>query len=186
MKSLIPAFLLLALGANAQAASESFDAHVIGVTDGDTISVRAGNTPPYKIRLAGIDAPEKKQPFGNRSKQNLSDLVFGKSVRIEWSKMDKYGRIVGKVLVVQPGACVTPCPAIDANLAQVASGFAWHYKQYEQDQPWQDRQSYAAAELNARQHKLGLWQDASPVAPWQWRHTGHSHWRGAALKLAAT
>ncbi len=83
--------------ARAQAkTNESFEASVVGVTDGDTITVRVSNTPPYTIRLAGIDAPEKGQAFGDKSKKNLSSLVFQKPVRIEWSKKDGYGRHRGQ------------------------------------------------------------------------------------------
>jgi endonuclease YncB( thermonuclease family) len=150
---------------------DSFEAEVVGVIDGDTIDVRAGNTPSYRIRLAGIDAPEKKQAFGNKAKQNLSDLVYRKAVRIEWSKKDKYGRIVAKILA-PPGSCATqPCKAtFDVNLAQIAAGYAWHYKEYEKEQPKQDRQAYDLAEQHAREQGLGLWKDAHPVPPWEWRH----------------
>ena len=72
---------------------------MVGVADGDTVTVLDADKVQHKIRLAGIDAPEKSQPFGNRSKQNLSDLVFGKYVRVDWDKRDRYGRIVGKVWV---------------------------------------------------------------------------------------
>jgi endonuclease YncB( thermonuclease family) len=166
----------LALGAwvsvpvPARVTADSFEANVVGVIDGDTIDVRAGDTPPYRIRLAGIDAPEKKQPFGNKAKQSLSDLVYQKAVRIEWSKKDKYGRLVGKILVA-PGSCATPCKAtVDVNLAQIAAGFAWHYKEYEKEQSKQDRLAYDIAEQHAREQGLGLWKDAHPVPPWEWRH----------------
>jgi endonuclease YncB( thermonuclease family) len=170
--------LLLALAANActaqvQAAThESFEARVVGISDGDTISVQDSKAPPRKIRLSGIDAPEKGQPFSDRSKQNLSGLVYGKTVRIEWSKFDRYGRIVGKVLTAPSAPCATAaCPAtLDVNLAQLAAGFAWQYRQYEKEQPKTDRQTYATAERNAREQRLGLWKDANPVPPWDWRH----------------
>jgi endonuclease YncB( thermonuclease family) len=153
------------------ATAESFEASVVGVIDGDTIDVRSGNTPPYRIRLAGIDSPEKKQPFGNRAKQNLSDLVYRKSVSIEWSKKDKYGRLVAKILVAPPGPCTPPCKeTLDVNLAQISAGYAWHYRQYEREQSKQDRAAYDNAELHAREQKLGLWKDAHPVPPWEWRH----------------
>jgi endonuclease YncB( thermonuclease family) len=164
--------LLLALVPRAQAkTSESFEARVVGITDGDTITVRVSNTPPYTIRLDGIDAPEKGQAFGDKSKKNLSNLVFQKLVRIEWKKKDGYGRIVGKVFVSPENCARTPCPAtLDINLTQVSAGLAWHYKQYEKEQSQQDRHAYGNAEQNARRQKLGLWRDAHPVAPWNWRH----------------
>jgi endonuclease YncB( thermonuclease family) len=172
-RALIAAAVLLALAANAQAAPlQAFEARVVGVTDGDTITVRVANTPPYKIRLSGIDAPEKAQPYSDRSKKNLSSLVFDRIVHIEWSKPDKYGRIVGKVRVAAPGECAkAPCPAtVDVNLAQVSAGYAWHYKHFENEQSKQDRLAYGIAEQHAREQKLGLWKDANPVPPWEWRH----------------
>ncbi len=102
----------------------------MGVADGDTITVLDTDKVQHKIRLAGIDAPEKKQPFGNRSKESLSDLVFSKTVTVDTGKTDRYGREVGKVLI----------DGIDANLVQVQRGFAWHYKAYEREQPAVDRQ----------------------------------------------
>jgi endonuclease YncB( thermonuclease family) len=165
--------LLLPLGPNPQAATHKpFEARVIGVADGDTITVLDSNEIPHKIRLAGIDAPEKGQPFGDRSKQNLSRWVYDQNVLIEWSKLDKYGRMVSIVRVAPPGSCVaTPCKkSLDVNLAQVAAGFAWHYKLYENEQSKQDRLSYDIAEQHAREMKLGLWKDPDPVPPWEWRH----------------
>jgi endonuclease YncB( thermonuclease family) len=165
--------LLLALAPCAQAAAHKpFEARVIGVTDGDTVTVLDSNEIPHKIRLAGIDAPEKGQPFGDRSRQSLSRWVYDKTVRIEWSKLDKYGRMVAVVRVAPPEGCAaSPCPAtLDVNLAQIAAGFAWHYKQYEEEQDRQDRQAYSNAEQHAREQKLGLWKDSHPVPPWEWRH----------------
>jgi endonuclease YncB( thermonuclease family) len=133
---------------------------VVGVADGDTITVLAASKSQHKIRLSGIDAPEKAQPFGQRSKQSLSDLVFGKTVRIDIGKTDRYGREVGKVLV----------DGIDANLVQVKRGMAWHYKAYQSEQSPDDRLTYAVAEKNAAAARLGLWHDIAPVAPWEWRH----------------
>ena len=111
MKSTIAAGLLLAALACTAATIEG---RVVGVADGDTITVLDANAVQHKIRLAGIDAPEKKQPFGQRSKQSLSDLVFDKAVTVETNKRDKYRREVGKVLV----------GGVDANLEQVKRGMA--------------------------------------------------------------
>ena len=95
------ALVLTALATLATAAPTPnlLEARVVGVTDGDTVTVLDANKVQYKIRLAGIDAPEKDQPFGQRSKQSLSNAVMGKHVRVEWSKQDRYGRLVGKVWV---------------------------------------------------------------------------------------
>ena len=113
----------------------------------------------YKIRLGGIDAPERKQDFSNRSKQSLSDLMFSKLVAVESTKKDRYGRAVGKVLV----------DGVDANLIQIESGYAWHYKEYEGEQSGSDRRLHESAELNAKAARRGLWCDAEPVEPWDWR-----------------
>jgi endonuclease YncB( thermonuclease family) len=114
----------------------------------------------HKIRLAGIDAPEKAQAFGQRSKESLSDLLFDQRVTVETSKRDRYGRSVGTVLV----------DGLDANLEQVKRGMAWHYKTYEREQSPQERQDYAKAEEVARAARVGLWKDAQPVPPWDFRH----------------
>jgi endonuclease YncB( thermonuclease family) len=148
--------LLIAFSANA----ETLTGLAVGVADGDTITVLDGQKQQHKIRVAGIDAPEKKQAFGARSKQGLSDLVYGKSVAVEWEKRDRYGRIVGKVMVDK----------LDAGLAQITSGLAWHYKQYEKEQSAEDRERYAYAEVKARAQRAGLWQDRHPVPPWEYRH----------------
>jgi endonuclease YncB( thermonuclease family) len=170
--SLTAAFLLVLAASACSAAPKSFEARVIGIADGDTLTVLNSDQVPHKIRLAGIDAPEKGQAFGERSKQNLDRWVRDKTVRIEWTKIDKYGRLVSKVLVAPPGPCPsTPCPTIfDVNLDQVSAGFAWHYKYYEDEQSEQDRRTYALAEQRARKQKLGLWRDANPLPPWEERH----------------
>ncbi|HEX7962508.1 MAG TPA: thermonuclease family protein [Terriglobales bacterium] len=120
------------------------------MTDGDTITVIDAVNVQNKVRLMGIDAPEKKQAFGNRSKQHLSYLVYDKPVSIEWTKHDRYGRIVGKVMVSPPEACPqlqTDCPkTLDAGLAQITVGLAWHYKQYAKEHTEEDRARYALAE----------------------------------------
>lgn len=144
------------------ACAETLTGKVIGVMDGDTIEVLDATKTPHRIRLAGIDAPEKAQPFGARSKQHLSDQVFGKQVEVRSNKTDKYGRTVGKVMV----------GGKDANLEQVRSGFAWHYKDYQKEQSVSDRSAYANAETSARNMKSGLWYDPNPMPPWEWRHGG--------------
>jgi len=98
-------------------------------------------------------------PYGQRSKQYLSDLVFGKTVILEGDKIDRYGRTVAKILL----------NGRDVNLAQIAAGMAWHYKKYEREQSSNDRMLYGAEELNARAARRGLWEDPQPVAPWDWR-----------------
>jgi endonuclease YncB( thermonuclease family) len=106
--------------------------------------------------------PEKGQPYGHRSKEHLSQTVFGKQVAVESNKTDQYGRKVGKILV----------NGVDANLEQVRAGMAWHYKAYAREQSATDRDAYARVELAARAAGVGLWKDAKPIPPWDWRHGG--------------
>jgi endonuclease YncB( thermonuclease family) len=136
--------------------------------DGDTITVLDSRRQQHKIRLAGIDAPEKAQPYGQRSKENLSRLVFGKDVRVDWNKRDRYGRTVGKVWV-QPPDCPRCGPTLDAGQAQLAAGMAWWYRKYAGDQSAEDRGRYEFEENEARVRRVGLWQDPDPVPPWDWR-----------------
>lgn len=158
---------------------------VVGVHDGDTITVLDASKKQHKIRLAGIDAPELKQAFGTRSRQNLSGLVFGKDIAVEWEKHDRYKRIVGKVLVDESRAdcAFRDCrKSLDAGLVQVRDGFAWHYKQYEREQSPEDRRRYASAERNAREKKTGLWADNKPVPPWEWRRPKSQNTRAKVAK----
>ena len=166
-------FCLLLLGfllAPAPALSESLHGRVVGVSDGDTITVLDADHQQYKIRLSGIDAPEKAQPFGQRSKENLSHLVFGREVTVEWRKKDRYGRTVGKVLVAEPTCQEATCPKImDACHAQVVAGMAWWYRQYAKEQESGDANRYEQSELEARSRRIGLWSDPQPTPPWDWR-----------------
>lgn len=125
----------------------------------------------HKIRLAGIDAPEKKQPYGQRSKEHMSDLVFGKQVAVEWNKFDRYQRIIGKVKVANPSCSKAECPkSLDAGMSQITVGLAWWYRKYAKDQSEEDRRRYEFAETEAKAKKAGLWLEKDPVPPWEWRH----------------
>ncbi len=132
---------------------------VIKVTDGDTVNVLTSDNQTHKIRLSGIDAPEKSQAFGNRSKQALADDIDGKIVTVEFNKRDKYQRIVGKIMF----------NGKDVNLNQIKRGLAWHYKKYEGEQDVEDRSIYANAEYLAQRDRVGLWFDANPIPPWDYR-----------------
>jgi len=158
--------MLLMVGIGASA--ETLTGTVVGVADGDTITVLDANREQHKIRLGGIDAPEKAQPFGQRSKENLSRLVFNKDVQVEWEKRDKYKRIVGKVWV-QPGSCPTCPKTLDAGLAQLTLGLAWWYRKYAKEQSPEDAGRYEFAEQEARAKRAGLWADGRPIPPWDWR-----------------
>ncbi|WP_241673077.1 thermonuclease family protein [Lacisediminimonas profundi] len=139
-----------------------FEGKVVGLSDGDTITVLSRDQVQYKIRLAGIDAPEKRQAYGDKSRAHLASLVFGKWVAVDWTKRDRYGRILGKVSVAGQDVC----------LEQIRNGMAWHYKKYAADQDWSDRSLYAAAERDAVRDRRGLWGDAAPVPPWGFRSNG--------------
>ncbi|MFV2032984.1 MAG: thermonuclease family protein [Gammaproteobacteria bacterium] len=152
--------LLLALFlTHCLALAETLSGRVVRVTDGDTIVVLGPGNVQHKIRLTGIDAPERKQAFGTKSKDHLSDLVAGKSVDVDFVKRDRYRRILGKVLLNDR----------DMNLEQVKSGLAWHYKYYQKEQTSEDRALYSNAEVEAREAGRGLWRDPAPVPPWEYR-----------------
>ncbi len=139
--------------------ADSFTAKVIGVSDGDTITVLDATKTQIKIRLSGIDAPESGQAFGSNSKKALSDCAFGKAATIDGDKTDRYGRTIAKVIV----------SGTDCNLRQVQLGYAWHFKKYASERPADESRQYAAAENAARAAKSGLWADPKAEAPWEWR-----------------
>ena len=129
---------------------------VVAIADGDTLTVRCGDPGAYeqvKIRLAEIDAPEKKQPFGQRSKQHLSDLCFQQQATITPRTKDRYGRTVARV----------QCQGEDANASMVRSGMAWAYTKYLTDP------EIKRLEVQARAGKVGLWGDSELVPPWEFR-----------------
>ena len=157
---------VLALCAASQLAALSAHAEVIAgrvvkVADGDTITVLDLANTLHKIRLAGIDAPEKKQAFGNASRLSLAQLVAGQAVRVETDKVDRYGRSVGVVLV----------SGVDVNRTQLERGMAWWYRAYAREQSPADQAAYSRAEDDARSARRGLWVDKEPIAPWDWRRS---------------
>jgi micrococcal nuclease len=125
---------------------------VVGVTDGDTIRVLCDRT-EVKVRLAEIDAPERGQPFGTQSKAALSDLVFGRQVRLDVTDTDRYGRSIARVWVGRT----------DANREMVRLGYAWAYRKYLTDTTLLDD------EAAAQRARSGLWADANPSPPWEFR-----------------
>ncbi len=151
------ASLLILFTCNLNAAT--LQGKVINVADGDTITVLDDNKTKHKIRLQGIDAPEKAQPYGQKSKQSLNQWVHGQTVTVDFQKKDKYGRTVGKVLLNGTDIC----------LAQIKSGMAWHYKQYQSEQTKEERDTYAQAEQEAKAQAIGLWKDKNPIPPWEFR-----------------
>lgn len=153
------AYLCIALGIlSAQASSaraETFTTKVIAVLDGDTVLVAQSGKRPTKIRLAGIDAPEKAQAFGAKSRQALVELVLNREVRVETVATDKFGRRVAQL--IRDGSNV--------NQQQVRSGMAWEYSYFHRDR------EYAALQREAQQAQLGLWSQPNPIPPWEWRKT---------------
>jgi endonuclease YncB( thermonuclease family) len=140
----------------------------VSVTDGDTIKVLDETNTEHKVRLTGIDAPERGQPIRTASTKNLNRMVAGKQVKVESSKSDRYGRLLGKVWV-QPADCPTCGKTLDANHAQLLSGMAWWYRYYAKEQPPEDRGRYESAEDEAKARKWGLWIDPRPINPYDWR-----------------
>jgi endonuclease YncB( thermonuclease family) len=143
--------VLLVLNANCARAQSM---KVVGVTDGDTVTVVDKDKHQVKVRLWGIDAPEKKQAFGSRSKEALSSKVFGKEIDLEEKSKDWYGRTVANVYL--GGRWI--------NKELVEEGMVWHYKQYAKKSS-----ELAEAERLAKENKLGLWSDKNPVPPWEFR-----------------
>jgi len=140
----------------------------VAVTDGDTIKILDSDQVQHKVRLTGIDAPERGQPFGTVSRDRLAFMVAGKDVLVESTKSDRYGRTLGKVWV-QPSDCPTCGKTLDANHAQVLSGMAWWYRYYKKEQSPEDRGRYESAEDEAKAQGWGLWADPHPINPYDWR-----------------
>lgn len=145
-------FLLSAFVA-VPALAEEFRGRVIAIVDGDTIDVLASDKKQCRVRLHGIDAPERGQPFSTKSKDYLGSLAFGKDVQISAEPGDRYGRVIGRVSSGDE----------DLNLAMLRAGMAWHYTKYDQSA------EYAAAEKSARDSRAGLWKDKRAIPPWDWR-----------------
>jgi endonuclease YncB( thermonuclease family) len=113
----------------------------------------------YRVRLQGIDVPQSKQAFGQHLKQHLASLVYDRRGIADCHKQDKY----------KCSVCKIPVDGIDANLVQIEAGAGWWYREYAKEQSASDRAVYEAAETRANEAKLGLWADAAPVPPWNWR-----------------
>ena len=126
---------------------------VVKVSDGDTVTILTSDKTQHKIRLNDIDAPEKKQAFGNKSKDNLAKYIAGKTVTVQYQKKDKYKRVLGTIYYNNT----------DINLQQVKDGYAWVYKKYS------NNQTYHKAEKLARDKRVGLWIDKNPLEPWEFR-----------------
>jgi endonuclease YncB( thermonuclease family) len=139
--------------------ASDFTGRVVGISDGDTITVMHDGR-AEKIRLNGIDAPEKGQPFGNRAKQFVSDLAFGKEVNVRDKGLDRYGRTIGEVFLADGD---------NLNHEIVRAGLAWWFRRYAP----KDRE-LEELEAEARQARRGLWVDPNPIPPWEWRRSSRS------------
>ncbi|MCG8026088.1 MAG: thermonuclease family protein [Candidatus Thiodiazotropha endolucinida] len=154
-KYLLLHFLTLLLLPILTLAAESYPAKVIGITDGDTLKVLTSQKQQVKIRLAEIDTPERKQPWGNKAKQALSDLTFQKMVTVQPVTTDRYGRLVAHIYV----------GSLNVNREMVRTGNAWVYRKYMRDESMLD------VEEQARNDKRGLWSLplSDRLPPWEWR-----------------
>lgn len=133
---------------------------VVAVADGDTLTIVTPDRTRHRIRLSGIDAPERTQPYSQISRKNLASMADGRQVTVTSSKTDRFGRMVGIVRTEQHP---------DVGLEQIKAGLAWHFKRYEREQTAENRATYAAAEVIAKAARLGLWRDPKPVPPWEFR-----------------
>lgn len=149
----------VSLAAGAQAGTHRIESRIVGVTDGATITLLDAERRQHKIRLDGIDAPELGRPFGRAAKQHMADLVANREAVAKCHKTDRYGRNVCRVLV--DGA--------DPGLEQIRAGMAWYFRRYANKLPRDRRERYSGAEAQVREARHGLWADAEPVPPWEWR-----------------
>jgi endonuclease YncB( thermonuclease family) len=146
----LAAALLICAGASSAA---ELVGRVVSIQDGDTLTVLVSRK-QMRVRLVDIDAPERKQPFGTRSRQSLAELCAGRDARVESKGEDRYGRTLGRVF----------CAGTDANAEQVRRGMAWVFERYAP----KDSHLYSV-QREARAARRGLWQDSKPVPPWEWR-----------------
>jgi endonuclease YncB( thermonuclease family) len=148
--------LLVLLTASQPALAADLLGQVVGIADGDTLTLLTPERQQVKVRLYGIDAPESRQPYGTRAQQELSALAFRKSVRVVVEDTDRYGRKVGRVWA----------GTVDVNAELVRRGAAWVYRQYNRDP------ALPRLEQEARQARRGLWSlpPQEQVPPWDWRH----------------
>jgi endonuclease YncB( thermonuclease family) len=155
----LAAFLCLLLVSNALGQESIISARVVGITDGDTVKALLAGNELLRVRLSWIDAPERSQAFGQRSKQHLSELVFGRDVELHTYGLDRYGRTQAVVML----------DGVDINLEQVRSGMAWCYTRYLSQAPADIQASYRQAEAEAWEQQRGLWSERDPIPPWEYR-----------------
>jgi endonuclease YncB( thermonuclease family) len=148
----------------APARAEQWHGRVVAIADGDTLTLLDDARRQHRIRLDGIDAPERSQPFGQRARQSLAALAHGRAAVADCPKTDRYGRAVCRVFV----------GGVDVGLEQVRRGLAWHYVRYAHEQAPQARADYARAEEQARGGRAGLWSTRDPTPPWDFRRAARA------------
>ncbi len=168
MKSIIfftNAFVII-FTLNINSVRADFTAKVQRVVDGDTVHVIDKAGKKFKVRLTGIDAPEKNQPYGLAATYKLTEILINKLVLLKSKPnngkpytIDRYKRVLAKIIL----------DGRDINLSQVLRGYAWHFKRYQKQQSPSDRELYSEAEIDAKKNELGLWGEKNPIAPWKWR-----------------
>lgn len=142
---------------------------IVSVSDGDTATLLTHDKQQLKIRLVGIDAPEKKQAYGTKAREQLASRIFKQEVEVELRSKDRYGRYLG---VIYKGGT-------DINQSMIQDGYAWFYKHYAKEQPKAEALRYANAEASAKQLHKGLWADPNPIAPWDFRKEAKEQARAA-------
>ena len=147
-------FILLFLIVLNSHSQEQIIGKVVAITDGDTFKLLTIDSTQIKVRLANIDCPERKQPFSTKAKQYASQAIFGKNVKLEYLKKDRYGRFICNVIYGD---------SLNLSYELVKHGLAWHYIKYSNDE------SLQALEDEAKKNKVGLWQDPNAIPPWDWR-----------------
>lgn len=140
--------------------AEMISGRVIGVSDGDTLTLLDAANVSHKIRLSGVDAPEKNQDFGQRAKTHLSTMAYNQVSNADCRKTDRYRRRI----------CVVFVEGQDLGLEQIRAGMAWWYRQYAKEQKEKERDDYERAESEAKYKRSGLWNSKEPMPPWEWRH----------------
>jgi endonuclease YncB( thermonuclease family) len=145
---------------------------VVWVADGDSFELVDATGERIEVRISGIDAPEQGQAYADASRSSMIRLIRNRDVSVEWYKLDRYDRYVGKVRVrSSAGVCrdVDCPPTLDVAMVQLDAGLAWCFKRFAVELEPEDRARYADAEHRARSRRIGLWRDSSPVPPWEWR-----------------
>lgn len=142
---------------------------IIAVSDGDTVTLLTTDKRQLKVRLVGIDTPEKKQAYGSKARDHLASHVFSQTVEVDIRKKDQYGRDLG---VIYFGGN-------DINQLMIRDGYAWFYKHYAKEQPKEEAIRYAESEREARSQGKGLWADPHPVPPWEFRKEAKQQARDA-------